>query len=61
MALPKKRTSSSKGKKRRTHWKIQKIDLIICPNCGHKMRRHRVCPECGQYRGKEMITIKKEV
>ncbi|MDY6788146.1 MAG: 50S ribosomal protein L32 [bacterium] len=61
MALPKKRSSSTRGKKRRTHWKLHKVNLISCPQCGHMMKRHRVCPECGHYRGREVIRIQKEV
>ena len=61
MAIPKKRNSSTRGKKRRTHWKLYKAALITCPNCGAKMKMHNVCPECGYYKGKELIRIKKEV
>lgn len=61
MALPKKRTSRARGRKRRTHWKLAKPGLITCPHCGAMMKMHNVCPECGHYKGREMITIKKEV
>ena len=29
-----------------------------CPNCGAKKLSHRVCPVCGYYKGKQVITIK---
>ena len=26
-----------------------------CPNCGATVIYHRVCPECGYYRGRQII------
>ncbi|MBC8526175.1 MAG: 50S ribosomal protein L32, partial [Candidatus Cloacimonetes bacterium] len=28
-----------------------------CPNCGETMRPHFVCPHCGFYRGKKIISV----
>lgn len=58
MALPKKRHSKARGRKRRTHWKISKINLIPCPQCKQPKLAHRVCPVCGYYNGRQVIEIK---
>ncbi len=56
MAVPKKRTSKSKKRKRRTHWKLKSPNLIECPQCHEKILPHRVCPHCGYYKGKEVVS-----
>jgi large subunit ribosomal protein L32 len=57
MALPKRKTSKSKSRKRRTHYKISPPALSMCPNCNELKAPHRVCPNCGYYKGR---TFKKE-
>ncbi|HPK05340.1 MAG TPA: 50S ribosomal protein L32 [Bacteroidales bacterium] len=59
MPHPKRRSSSARRDKRRTHYKAVKPTLIICSNCGAPVLYHRVCSECGYYKGK--LTIEKEV
>ncbi|MGE5445028.1 MAG: 50S ribosomal protein L32 [Ignavibacteriales bacterium] len=57
MALPKRKPSKSKSRKRRTHYKISPPSLSMCPNCNEPKPPHRVCPNCGYYKGR---TFKKE-
>ncbi len=59
MALPKRRHSKARGRKRRTHWKIsQDLNLIPCPQCKQPKFPHRVCAVCGYYNGRQVIEIK---
>lgn len=58
MALPKKRHSKTRGRKRRTHWKIAKTGLVPCPQCKKMRLPHRVCAVCGFYDGRQVIEIK---
>lgn len=58
MPLPKRRHSSSRGRKRRTHWKIAKTNLVSCPQCKQPKMIHRVCKVCGYYDGRQVIEIK---
>lgn len=37
------------------------VNLVDCPNCKQKMLNHRVCKNCGQYRGRKVIDMGKEV
>ena len=57
MAVPKRRTSKSKKRMRRTHYKAVAATLAPCPKCGEMRRPHRVCPNCGFYRGEKRIDI----
>lgn len=54
MPLPKRRHSVTRGRKRRTHWKIATPNVIKCDNCGQSKLSHHICPHCGQYRGRQM-------
>ena len=56
MAAPKRKTSKSKTLKRRTHKKLNIPNLSECPNCGEMRKNHHVCPSCGYYNGKEVIS-----
>ena len=40
---------------RRTHYKIEANGTVKCSNCGADIRSHRVCPECGFYKGKNVV------
>jgi len=59
-AVPFRRTSKTSKRMRRTHYKIDENATIKCPNCGADIRPHRVCPECGTYKKKEVIVKKEE-
>lgn len=58
MALPKKRHSSARGGRRRTHWKIKTSNLIPCPQCKELRMPHRVCAVCGYYDGRQAVEIR---
>ncbi|HRX63786.1 MAG TPA: 50S ribosomal protein L32 [Candidatus Absconditabacterales bacterium] len=36
----------------------KKYSTSKCNNCGKTKLSHRVCPHCGYYKGKQVITIK---
>ena len=55
MAHPKNRVSKQRRNKRRTHYKLKTPTLATCSNCGATVMYHRVCPECGFYRGRQII------
>lgn len=58
MAVPKKRKSKSRRDMRRAnHDRIDAPRLIECPECGELCLPHRVCPSCGNYRGREVIEV----
>jgi len=56
MAVPKKRTSKSRRGMRRAHDSIKfTANVDVCPSCGALKLRHRVCEECGTYKGKQVV------
>ena len=57
MAVPKKRTSKQRQRKRRTHYKAQPVATQPCPRCGDPKVFHRVCKVCGFYRGEAVIEV----
>lgn len=59
MVVPAKKLSRSRSRKRRHQKeKIKKIQLQPCQNCKKLVLAHRVCPECGYYRGRQVIVPK---
>jgi len=59
MVVPKKRLSRARYRKRRFQKeKLNKLQLQPCKNCGALILSHRLCPECGFYKGKMVKLIK---
>jgi large subunit ribosomal protein L32 len=54
MALPKKKTSRSKRGMRRSHDRVSKPTVIYC-ECGEPNLPHRVCANCGSYKGRKYL------
>ncbi|MDH3496816.1 MAG: 50S ribosomal protein L32 [Gemmatimonadota bacterium] len=61
MAVPKRRTSKARKRKRRTHFKAAPVAIQPCPRCGDPKRPHRVCPTCGFYAGKKRAEVAEDV
>jgi len=55
MAHPKRKISKTRRDKRRTHYKAVAPTIATCSNCGAPVLYHRVCSECGYYKGKQAI------
>ncbi|MEM7126300.1 MAG: 50S ribosomal protein L32 [Chloroflexota bacterium] len=59
--LPKRKISKGRRNRRRAHDAIGIPKLITCSNCDARILPHRACPNCGQYRGREVLLIEDEV
>ncbi len=57
MPLPKRRHSKTRGRKRRTHYKMVAPMRSLCPQCREIKPPHRVCPHCGFYKGREVVSV----
>jgi large subunit ribosomal protein L32 len=57
MAVPKKKTSKARRNQRRSHHALSRPGLAACPNCGEPHMPHRVCPECGFYKGRTVVAV----
>ncbi len=60
MAVPKRRTSSTKRDKRRSHHGLKVSNIVDCPRCHSKKLAHHVCEGCGYYNNQEIIAQEKE-
>ena len=56
MAVPKKKQSHSRTAKRRAQHRIGIPALNTCPQCHSPRRPHRVCPVCGSYDGRTIVS-----
>lgn len=52
------RATKSHRNNRRSHHKLAQPALATCPNCNAPHVRHRLCRECGMYRGRVIIAKK---
>jgi large subunit ribosomal protein L32 len=60
MIVPKRKTSKSRRDKRRSSvWKLKSPTLSKCGHCGEFHLRHRVCANCGFYRGRAVLVKEK--
>lgn len=59
MPNPKRRHSKARGRKRRTHYKADVPQMVICSNCHEMKLAHQVCPSCGYYDKKSVIIPRK--
>ncbi|MAG94100.1 MAG: 50S ribosomal protein L32 [Planctomycetaceae bacterium] len=55
MAVPKRRQSKTRSRKRRSHNAVKPMQLAFCSQCGTSLPTHLVCPNCGFYQGRTMV------
>lgn len=57
MAVPQRRTSKTRKRMRRTHFKLTVPGMVECPQCHEMKLAHRVCKNCGYYKGREVVSV----
>jgi large subunit ribosomal protein L32 len=60
MPLPKRRHSKTRGRKRRTHYKMSAPTRSVCPQCREVKLPHQICAKCGFYKGREVLSVEGE-
>lgn len=60
MAVPARKVSKTRKAMRQAHKALEAKTTTKCPNCGAIIKPHRVCKECGQYKGIEVVKEDKE-
>lgn len=60
MAVPFRKVSKTRRNMRRAHDSLTATGLVKCTNCGEMIKPHRVCPECGFYKGEQKVSPKKK-
>ncbi len=58
--LPKRKLSKGRRDRRRAHDALIANNLVQCSQCGEMRLPHTVCPNCGYYQGREVVSMKKE-
>ncbi len=55
MAVPMRKLSKRRTRMRASHHAMSPKNLRECPQCGAPGLPHRVCGNCGYYRGREVV------
>ena len=53
-AVPFRKVSKTRKRMRRSHNAMELPGVAKCPSCGEMIKPHRVCPNCGTYKGKKV-------
>ncbi len=57
MAVPQNKVTRSRRNMRRSHDALVAANPHECSNCGELKRPHHICPACGYYDEREVISI----
>lgn len=61
MALPKRRHSHSRTRKRRSHDALTAPKIVSCSSCGEPKQPHRLCGSCGTYKDRSVIRLEEDL
>lgn len=57
MAEPKKRLTSARSGKRRSHLALKSKKIALCSKCKNPTLSHHICPTCGFYHGEDILKL----
>ena len=57
MAVPKRKTSRSNTRHRRSQWKAVRPTVVTCKQCRQPSLPHTACPTCGTYAGRQVLEV----
>ena len=57
MAVPKRKTSKARKRKRRAHLALMAPPTATCARCGAVKVPHTACENCGYYRGRDVLAL----
>ncbi len=60
MAQPKRRWSKARTHLKRSTWKLENPTIATCSHCNEPVQPHKVCSNCGYYKGKKVMTVKND-
>lgn len=57
MAVPKRKTSRSNTRTRRSAWKARATTVVACDRCREPKLPHHACPTCGTYARRQVLDV----
>lgn len=60
MATPKGKISKARKHSRQANWKLSAPAVVECPQCHQMKLAHRVCKQCGYYKGVQVVVMDEE-
>lgn len=54
---PTRHHTKSRRNKGRAHFAFSPQNLVRCPKCGARIMPHRVCWNCGYYKGRQIVDV----
>ena len=57
MAVPKRKVTKMKKRQRKAANRYEGVQATFCSVCNAPVQPHRVCTACGNYKGKQVLTI----
>jgi len=57
MGVPKRRMSKMRLRTRKASHRPTAPGLSKCAQCSASVRPHRVCPACGYYKGRQVLSV----
>ena len=61
MAVPKRKVSKARRNSRNSNnFKVAAKALVACPECHELKEPHKVCKNCGTYKGKKVLETEKD-
>jgi large subunit ribosomal protein L32 len=57
---PKRKSSQGRRDRRRSQDALKVNQFVVCSHCGELRLPHTVCPNCGYYKGREVIAKPKK-
>jgi len=57
MGVPKRKTSKMRLRTRKAANRWHRPQFSKCPQCGSTVAGHTVCPSCGYYKGRQVVTV----
>ena len=60
MAVPKRKTSKMKKRMRKAANRYKGVNATFCEACQEPLLPHHACTACGNYKGKQVLTITAE-
>lgn len=58
--VPKKKTSATRTRTRRSHHKIKPVNYSVCKRCDNAKLSHSACPNCGYLNSKITVELSNE-